>query len=330
MNIRAWNFLYFLLSLSFLCHSCSTEEPEFVPGELSQWINYTTGDGLAENVAKVIFEDSFGNLWIGSESRGVTRFNGSSFTVFNTQNGLINNNVLAIAEDMVNNEIWIGTAGGLSIRIADDDWVYLDQINNVPIQVTALLSDTSGKMWIGTPQFGLLSFDESNGLLQYFDQACEDCNYVNTIFQDSDGTLWFGTSGGLKRRSGSQFTLIDSSDGLPWNDVTAIGEDSWGNLWVGTFAGNSIVYLINNQVRNLSLFNGADVNVIFGIVEEGSGRMWFGSFNHGLMYYDGSIVRTRPPDEDPGRVQVYDMMKDSEGNIWLGTAEKGLWKYITP
>jgi ligand-binding sensor domain-containing protein len=72
------------------------------------------------------------------------------------------------------------------------------------------------------------------------------------------------------------------------------------------------------------------VNVIFGIVEEGSGKMWFGSFNHGLMYYDGAVVRTVPPTESPGTVQVYDLMKDSEGNIWMGTVEQGLWKYITP
>ena len=59
----------------------------------------------------MITEDKTGNIWIGTEDGGVSRYDGKSFTTFTTAQGLANNNVIYITEDKTGN-IWLGTVGG--------------------------------------------------------------------------------------------------------------------------------------------------------------------------------------------------------------------------
>lgn len=79
------------------------------------WKNYTSNDGLANNLVYSILQDSEGNYWFGTAG-GVSRFDGSSWKTFNRANGLLNNHVYALAETP-NGDIWVGTKGGVS-RIA--------------------------------------------------------------------------------------------------------------------------------------------------------------------------------------------------------------------
>ncbi len=61
---------------------------------------------------------------------------------------------------------------------------------------------------------------------------------VNTIFQDAQGFLWFGTEKGLHKYDGYRITGYqhdeDTPHSLSHNRVTAIHEDQEEALWVGT------------------------------------------------------------------------------------------------
>ena len=62
-------------------------------------------------------------------------------------------------------------------------------------------------------------------------------NSVTTIFQDSDGYLWFGTYDGLNRYDGYNFKVfrnrINDKKSLPFNTIYSIEGDSRKNIWVG-------------------------------------------------------------------------------------------------
>ena len=62
-------------------------------------------------------------------------------------------------------------------------------------------------------------------------------DYVNAIYQDRFGFLWFGTDAGLARYDGQRVETFTADDGLPHPFVYAAREDGEGTLWVGTFAG---------------------------------------------------------------------------------------------
>jgi len=62
-------------------------------------------------------------------------------------------------------------------------------------------------------------------------------NSVTTIFQDSDGYMWFGTYDGLNRYDGYNFKVfrnrINDKKSLPFNTIYNIEGDLQKNLWIG-------------------------------------------------------------------------------------------------
>jgi ligand-binding sensor domain-containing protein len=58
-----------------------------------------------------LFEDSKGNIWIGTAGGGVSKFDGKSFTNYTTEHGLSNDIVWSILEDKTG-KLWFATQGG--------------------------------------------------------------------------------------------------------------------------------------------------------------------------------------------------------------------------
>jgi signal transduction histidine kinase/ligand-binding sensor domain-containing protein/DNA-binding response OmpR family regulator len=86
----------------------------------SDFIKYTdenTGrNGLKSNFISCIHKSSAGDIYIGTEGGGITKVSNNDgyleFSNFSTKQGLLNNTVKSIQED-VNNQFWIGTNNGL-------------------------------------------------------------------------------------------------------------------------------------------------------------------------------------------------------------------------
>ena len=76
---------------------------------------WTTADELPQNSVNAIVQTRDGYIWLGTE-RGLVRFDGVQFTVFDKGNlpGLQNSNTQALYEDRAGN-LWIGTWGGLHL-----------------------------------------------------------------------------------------------------------------------------------------------------------------------------------------------------------------------
>jgi len=58
-------------------------------------------------------------------------------------------------------------------------------------------------------------------------------NTVRAVFKDSRGIMWVGTSAGLCRFDGREFTVYNSANGLGAENIFDITEDNKGNLWIG-------------------------------------------------------------------------------------------------
>ncbi|WP_337966149.1 two-component regulator propeller domain-containing protein [uncultured Flavobacterium sp.] len=78
-------------------------------------------------------------------------------------------------------------------------------------------------------------------------------NSVTTIFQDSDGYLWFGTYDGLNRYDGYNFKVyrnrINDKNSLLFNTIYDIEGDSRNNIWVGGTNGICIYNKTNATFR---------------------------------------------------------------------------------
>ncbi len=160
-------------------------------------------------------------------------------THWTTENGLPQNTVTAVVQTQ-DGYLWLGTFGGLA-RF-DGLKFTIFNTSNTPIfksnRITALYVSRDGKLWIGAETREIYCY--SNGVFRYFATVDmgEGYNFIQTIYEDKAGAMYFGTeTTGLTRfenQDPAQSTHFERNSGLPDSSVTSISEAAEGNLWVVT------------------------------------------------------------------------------------------------
>lgn len=146
------------------------------------------------------FEDSKGNIWVGSYS-GLSRFDlkKKSFERFFVTNDTaeVSDRINSIFEDS-KGRLWIGSFAGLHQKVSDTNFITYTTQDGLPVNIIqSILEDNKGNLWLGTTH-GLCvfdpekktfkSYDESDGLLtQEFRRKAS--------FKADDGQLFVGGKG---------------------------------------------------------------------------------------------------------------------------------------
>jgi signal transduction histidine kinase/ligand-binding sensor domain-containing protein/DNA-binding response OmpR family regulator len=163
---------------------------------------------LTSNDIFCLFEDSKGNVWIGTNGEGIIIMNNDRIIARYSPlgNGVtrlpINGYIRAIEED-ANGNIWIGTHGG-GIAVYEPStgkWtIYTQENSHLPSnKIQCLHRDGKGKMWIGTFS-GLAAFDGNKHLFNFFSEKDGLQNtMVYQIVEDATGKLWLSTNTGISR-----------------------------------------------------------------------------------------------------------------------------------
>lgn len=116
-------------------------------------------------------------------------------------------------------------------------------------------------------------------------------NTVQTIFQDSQGFMWFGTPNGLYKYDGYNFTAYRNNYRDPFslseNSVTALLEDKHGLLWIGTEKNLNVLDRKTGKFYSyLNSYNeqkAANKNIkVNDIVQGDNGVIWIAT-NNGLF-----------------------------------------------
>jgi ligand-binding sensor domain-containing protein len=141
---------------------------------------------------------------------------------------------------------------------------------------------------------------------------------VNTMYQDKLGIIWFGTNKGLFEFDGISYTRFTSNEGLPDNNVTAIGQDSTGRIWTGHKNG-ALAYFENSKISPFTPQEGTSTAEVSDIVFDKKGTLWFSTLNDGLYYYMNDRLYRLDENEGMPDLFVYDITEDKDGNVWAGT-----------
>lgn len=185
------------------------------------------------NWVSAIMEDRQGNIWFGRSGYGACKYESASggFTQFTKKDGLPSNCVQAIHEDKQGN-IWFGCRvaendhpdadkrtgdGGLS-RYDGKSFIQYPSFECLTKNdVYSIYEDKTGNIWIGATGFGAYRYDGKTFMVfKETDRNDLTVNFgVQSILEASNGTLWFGFSGGLFRFNGTSFLNV-TKDG-PWD-----------------------------------------------------------------------------------------------------------------
>ncbi len=171
-------------------------------------------------------------------------------------------------------------------------------------QVTCIVEDRAGMLWVGTSQ-GLNQFNPETEIFTRYQHDPKDPDSlvqdsVFSIFEDSNGDLWIGTSGGLDRfdRASGQFTHYSMQDGLPSETIYGILEENvstggkGGDLWISTANGLSRFDPQTETFRNYSVNDGLQSNSFLGFsayAQSPDGEMFFGGTGGFNAFYPDQI-----------------------------------------
>jgi len=154
---------------------------------------------------------------------------------------------------------------------------------------------------------------------------------VNTIAQDPDGFMWFGTEDGLNRFDGYEFRQMrhDRSNAQsipnPWIAALVASDDG---LWIGSSGGG--VFFRDAQTGKLqqppALRDAPDLQRIRGLARDSLGRIWIAARDSGVAIFDprsGELRRLRHSVTEPSSLSdnsTFVILPMRNGDKLVGTA----------
>jgi signal transduction histidine kinase/ligand-binding sensor domain-containing protein/DNA-binding response OmpR family regulator len=229
------------------------------------------------------------------------------------------------------NRLWIGTWGkGLYRSDRDFKFKKLDLVyppeNKKTINYDIILDihqDKNDVIWISSNFGGIAKLTKDKGFrnldASLHNEVLKNNLVIHSLYQEN-GRLWLGTlRNGLF--VGDNYQNFHQVDFIKNTKVFSIHKNN-GHYFVGT---TETCYIMDKDNRNISSLN---IPKATAYLEEGDGKMWIGTQQHGLMFVDikdinnPKIIRqyTYQSQKNPiGSKRITSLIKDSQGNMWVGT-----------
>ncbi len=283
--------------------------------------------GLGYSYVYGLLEDKRGNIWIGMDGTGLSKYDGVNFTTYTTKEGLSGNSIREIFEDH-NGNIWIGTENGITI-LDGINCIRFTEKEGLPVKlVYSIMEDKKGNIWIGTENRGVTKFEinklagGTGKFIHYTVKEGLPDMTVSSCIEDDKGFMWFATSNGLARFNGQDFLKIES--GLGSNKISKLLDDKNGNLWIGTADG--IVRYDGKSVIHFSNTEGLSDNIVISLLKDKKGNIWIGTLSGGINKFDGKGFTHYALQQGLSGNKVTKIIEDRQGYIWLGFEGGGVNK----
>jgi diguanylate cyclase (GGDEF)-like protein len=235
---------------------------------------------------------------------------------WSTREGLPQSSVEAILQTR-DGYLWLGTQEGLA-RFDGVRFVVLDKSNTKALRANRVLSlceDRKGDLWIGTEGGGLTRMRQG-GFATWREADGLPNDRVSALAEDSSGVLWVGTDRGLARASGDGFVAA----GLAGLYVQSLIAAKDGTVWVGLRDGTVWPVRHEQLGEPLLLPGSGGVDALWA---DDDGTLWAGRRNTLVRVSPGSVRTYTGKEGLPGR-SVFDIHRDRDGSLWVGTENGGL------
>ena len=262
------------------------------------------------------------------------------FKKINQTNGLSNDRVISIVKEK-NGFVWIGTKNGLN-RYDGNKIKIFNKQNSALISndIADILVDNKGRIWIATFGGGLNLYNPSKDKFVIYKNIANNLtsipsNELNTLFEDSKGTIWLGTKNGIsffneKKQIFKTFKFDSKNQfSISHNDVRSIYEDGDKNLWIGTFGGGLNKFNpTTGAFYRIKSSSSISADYIYAVCGINKNQILIGTNGKGLLTFDvssSSFQKNKFTLDKPINI-VLCIKKAQNGTIWLGTDGFGLFK----
>jgi signal transduction histidine kinase/ligand-binding sensor domain-containing protein/CheY-like chemotaxis protein len=285
---------------------------------------WRTEDGLPQNSVLALAQTPDGYLWAGT-GEGLVRFDGVHFTIFDeATTPELPENLIRCLETGLDGTLWIGTRAGLAMMRQGAFRSVVPPEGMLLRNPIDLMAARDGSLWISTFRNGVFQYSEGRFRVWTTREGLAG-DSVFALAEDSQGSIWAGSAGGLQRWDGTAWSQPLPFEGKEAVMVRSLTVDREGVLWAGTEHGD-VYRLHEGKMRRVAEASlpGTPIPVLR---MDGAGSLWVGSQGRGLLRW------TQGRGVAPGAAQeladsaVFALLEDAEGNFWIGADGGGLHRF---
>ena len=322
-------------------------------------IHWSMKDGLTDNLMNIMIKDAQGFLWVGSLTGELCRFDGASFKKYIPdlyKRGAINSgNISALIEDSLNN-IWIGTAKGMSRYDMKADTF----TNFYPVTDSVNSNRSTIPFWSRTNDVycleagvNIVAYDVHSLKKRHLvtltesdktDRALTGVNY--TVLDEKSNSLWIVEQDNTHSITEGllQISLVDGKRKRyewPCNRNSShrhfaksmVLDRQRNSIWINSTDGLLEFSLTERQFHHIEALSQyvklKDYDNDVGIETDREGRIWLATRTNGILIYDPKTKQVQQLFSDPDlqkKIGDYNLHVycDRDGIVWTSYYAGGL------
>ena len=294
--------------------------------------------GGREVIFRRVFQDSDGNIYIGTRGDGLFRLAANSRRLERVEGiapgiDLNSAKIWAITEDRLGN-IWLGCQSKGLLMLPKQQpqfqsWSFAAQGLQISSTVTSVCSGDDGIIWCTVQGNGVYGFSSEGRIVSHPSSPSNS----DIIYRDHQKRYWIGANESLYRYEPStgRAEKLLTRDCDRFNTMTDDGE---GNLYISTFSRGFCIY--NTESRKMRCFSSSQHdsnkgwlcnNWVMAMLPDHAGRVWIAT-SSGVSCYDPKADSFRPYGWHQllEGVMCFSLCETQRGHLLIGT-EKGLYIY---
>lgn len=292
----------------------------------------TINTGLPENLVTSLAIDRHGHKWFGTYWRGLVKFDGLDWTVYDEKNAdLPSSCIMKIRFDQTNN-IWISMGYDEGIAKFDgQNWTFYQ---NCPYNnnVGNFLVDINDNKWISfSGKGGIAKFDGKNWEIYNQSNSILPLDFVQSMASDKYGNLWvvpFQWKGVAVYNGKSWRKYNTANSSIPFDQISRVSIDGNGDPLVASVNGELAVLNVEKWKKFYTIPHISEqTDKISFLKADKWGNLWIGTRQGRLMkWHQGTVTKYPLANSGLPSNNINTTALDSTGYKWFGTNE-GLVRY---
>ncbi|HLH36534.1 MAG TPA: two-component regulator propeller domain-containing protein [Alloacidobacterium sp.] len=278
----------------------------------NRFSHYAAPEVLPSNIVLGIYEDSYGDIWLGTQA-GMLRLRKAEITTVEVP-GMADSDFGSIYQDR-HGTLWVASSRLHQIRAGKITEFHVPGTHDLKIRT--VLEDSEGAYWFGTEGQGIYRM-RGTRVSHFTSQSGGLANdFVRGFLQSRDRSVWIATDGGISHWVNGKWQSFDQQNGLAYGSGRALLEDAKGDLWIGTDGGLSHRHL--DKFVNDEITRALATKKVWSLHQDVEGGLWFGTRGDGLYRWWLGRMSHFTISDGLASDSVYSVVEDTSGQVWLSS-----------
>ncbi len=264
-------------------------------------------NGMPVNMISCIFNDNTGNIWIGSQGKGVFRFPTSDFKYYDQTTGFPTDLFLSGFQDE-NGDYYFGTYDKGIVKRSRSGQI--STINSRELIIWSALPNCDGKHWFGSSN-SLMSLDKK-GRITYYVQETEPNipgSKITAFYKLSETSMLIGGNDGVAMYESGKFKLLGKGQN---RDIGTVRDFTIFNDTLFCASNLGLFSFVNDRFELVP-----STNKLIYSIEAGENALWFGTESGLFRYTDGAISKIELFEDQHSNFNNF--LNLHKGRLYVGT-----------